>query len=107
MLPEGARFPLNAKVRFTQERLAVLMPQDRKRLEGRIGIVQGYWNYSRKPIVYFAEEGNRPELRLLRVDPRQLEPVDESAVDASVAQADAGTDGNRKLSQSELDEFFN
>lgn len=110
MLFENNRLPLNANVRFTQERLSVLTPPDRKRLEGRIGVVQGYWNESRKPIVYFAPDGNRPDLRLLRVDPRHLELVAEVLSPPESAapepQLTDQTGGDEKMSQEELDRLF-
>lgn len=101
------KFPLNAKVRFTQERLSVLTQRDRHNLEGRIGVVQGYWNYTRKPTVHFPEDGSRVELRLLQADPRHLELADEASLPTEIepALADA-TDDNRPLSQSELDNLF-
>lgn len=101
MLPVNHMFPLDSKVRFTQERLSVLTPRDRKSLEGRIGVVQGYWNFTKKPTVLFPQDGNRPVLRLLRIDPQHLELVEESE-----PQADTSADDNRKLSQSELDNLF-
>lgn len=33
-------FPMDAKVRFTQERLSILTPRDRQGLAGRIGVTQ-------------------------------------------------------------------
>ena len=86
MALDNGKFPLNSKVRFTEDRLSLLMPMDRKRLENRIGVVQGYWNYTRKPVVYFEEEGGRSELRLLRVDPRHLEQVEESSFQNEIDQ---------------------
>lgn len=107
-------FPLNAQVRFTQERLAVLTPRDRQGLEGRIGVVQTDSNLVRKPTVYFPQDGAKLELRLFRVDPRHLELVEgppstgvaarlsSDTVDEVIATPGEG----EKLSQSELDNFF-
>lgn len=107
-------FPLDAKVRFTQERLAVLTPRDRQGLAGRIGVVQTDSNLVRKPTVYFPQDGAKLELRLFRVDPRHLELVEvpPSTEDASLLggdrageeTADPGEGGN--LSQADLDNFF-
>lgn len=116
-------FPLDAKVRFTQQRLAVLTPRDRQGLEGRIGVIQTDSNLVRKPTVYFPEDGSKQELRLFRVDPRQLELVEAPTSAESPAllneenkhtdlgheaQAISPTtpDGNGSLSQSDMDNFF-
>jgi hypothetical protein len=107
-------FPRDARVRFTQERLAVLTPRDRQGLAGRIGVVQTDSDLVRKPTVYFPKDGAMLELRLFRVDPRHLELV-EGPPETEVAPrlnsdtvdkvtADAGEGGN--LSQSDLDNFF-
>lgn len=102
------KFPLNSKVRFTQERLSILTPRDRKNLEGRIGVVQTYLSFAKKPVVYFPEDGGRVEIRLLQVDPRHLELV---ANDSSIAEIETtpgqdDDDANRKLSQDEMDNLF-
>jgi len=107
-------FPRDAKVRFTQERLAVLTPRDRQGLAGRIGVVQTDSNLVRKPTVYFPQDGARLELRLFRVDPRHLELVegppnteDAPLVGGDAAGQEAADPGEGgKLSQSELDNFF-
>ncbi len=120
-------FLLNAKVRFSQERLAALSSRDRQGLAGRIGMVQTDGHVVSKPTVYFPADGARPELRLFRVDPRQLELVDTPPASAdadSSAQVDeaprssdsapapaavepAAAEGGGNLSQSDLDSFFN
>ena len=101
------KFPLNANVRFTQERLSILTQRDRHSLEGRIGVVQSYWSYTRKPTVYFPEDGGRVELRLLQVDPRHLELADEASLQTEIEPALADeSDDKRQLSQSELDNLF-
>ncbi len=119
-------FLLNAKVRFAQERLAVLTARDRLGLAGRIGVVQTDGNVVSKPTVYFPADGNKPELRLFRVDPRHLELVDSPSSsenadiaprpdervpvpDGTPATAHAeppAADGGGNLSQSDLDNFF-
>ena len=110
-------FPLDAKVRFTQERLSILTPRDRQGLAGRIGVVQIDRNCVRKPTVYFPADGAKLELRLFRVDPRHLELVesppslneDANPSDLTPGTADVQTsapDGGGNLSQSELDELF-
>ena len=98
---------LNDKVRFTEDRLAVLTPSDRKRLEGRVGVVQSYWNFTRKLTVYFPEERGRPELRILSVDPRQLEQVAENLLESEMAPdiADVAS-GDDPLSQEDTDNLF-
>jgi len=95
------------RVRFKEERLAVLTPPDRKRLEGRIGIVQGRWNYTRKLTVYFPEDSGRSELRILSVEPNQLERVPGEAVkpEASPVIVDAPR-SDEKLSQEDTDNLF-
>lgn len=116
-------FPLGARVRFTEDRLSVLTPRDRKSLAGRIGVVQTDGALVKKPTVYFPAEGARPELRLFRMDPGHLELVDmpaEAEAEAEAAAAadsppptEAGADTNPpapesggSLSQSELDKLF-
>ena len=107
MIPDTLRLAINAKVRFTKDRLSMLTAPDRRQLEGRIGVVQGYWNGTRNPTVYWPQDGNRVELRLLRVDPRHLELVEEPEPAAAARpQIRDETDGNEKLSQSELDDLF-
>jgi hypothetical protein len=98
---------LNDKVRFKEERLSVLTTPDRKRLEGRVGVVQSYWNFTKKLTVYFPEEIGRPELRILSVDPRQLEQVAKTVIQTEIASeiADAAS-GNDKLSQEDTDKLF-
>lgn len=114
-------FPLGAKVRFTQERLSVLTARDRNGLAGRIGEVQTDGAHVSKPTVYFPADGNRPDLRLFRVDPRQLEvvemppepeaasasPVPQPAAVQPSTEAPPATEGGGNLSQDELDNFFN
>jgi hypothetical protein len=107
-------FQLDARVRFTQERLAVLTPRDRQGLAGRIGVVQTDGNLVRNPTVYFPQDGAQLELRLFRVDPRHLELVegppkaevapllDGGAVDEETAEPGEGD----KLSQSDMDNLF-
>lgn len=95
------------KVRFTAERLSILAPADRKRLEGRVGVVQGRWNYSRKLTVYFPEDGSRSELRILSVDPNQLERVSEDVVKPDEPPVNVGAaSGDEKLSQEDTDNLF-
>ncbi|MBP9058802.1 MAG: hypothetical protein KBF98_00640 [Rhodoferax sp.] len=94
-------------VRFQAERLAMLAPADRRRLEGRVGLVQGYWNSTRKLTVAFAQDGGRAELRILSVDPRQLERVvDTPMPTAAEANIPEPTDGDAKLSQEDTDNLF-
>lgn len=107
-------FPTNAKVRFTQERLAVLTPRDRQGLAGRVGVVQTDGNLVRKPTVYFPQDGARVELRLFRVDPRHLELVEglpntevsSHLNPAAPAGETAEPDKGGNLSQDDLDNFF-
>jgi hypothetical protein len=107
ILPVSHKFPLNANVRFTQERLSILTPRDRKGLEGRIGVVQGYWNFTKNPTVYFPQDGGRVEIRLLQVDPRHLELVADDVSNAKIDPALSDeSDANRKLSQDEMDNLF-
>lgn len=116
-------FPLDAKVRFTQERLSVLTPRDRQGLAGRIGVTQTDSNLCRKPTVYFPTDGTRLEIRLFRVDPKHLELVEESpnskitpeltdgenhsvrTYDTADVETSAPDSGGR-LSQSEMDNLF-
>jgi hypothetical protein len=116
-------FPTGAKVRFTQERLSVLTARDRQGLEGRIGVIQTDSHVVRKPTVYFPADGAKPELRLFGVDPRQLErvdspprtgiaprvnegPTDSALTDAAADGEATAPDGGGKLSQEDLDNFF-
>jgi hypothetical protein len=95
------------KVRFTAERLSMLAPADRKRLEGRVGVVQGRWNHTRKRTVYFPEEGGRSELRILSVDPSQLERVFIEATQPEVPPSHVeAPNGDEKLSQGDMDNLF-
>ncbi len=106
-MPADGEFPVDAKVRFTQERLSVLMAPDRRRLEGRVGTVQGRWQGTRKLTVYFPQDGARPELRILQMDPKHIElveapPVPEELPSPVVEEAP----GEQKMSQEELDKLF-
>lgn len=78
-------FAVNDKVRFTQERLAVLSPLDKWRVAGRVGVVQGAFNSTRKPIVYFPAVH---DLRLFGFDPRHMELVTDEVSVASQTEAD-------------------
>ena len=124
----STEFPLNAKVRFTQERLAILSARDRQGLAGRVGEVQTDGNLIRKPTVYFPAEGSKPELRLFGVDPRQLElvegppatepesaprlndgvnPTDPEVSTPGTADGEASApEAGGTLSQDELDNFY-
>ncbi len=107
VVPADGEFQVDAKVRFTQERLSVLMPPDRRRLEGRVGIVQGRWLGTRKLTVYFPQDGARTDLRILQMDPRHIEPVEEISVAEAPPPAlidEAKSD--EKMSQEELDNLF-
>ena len=98
---------LHDHVRFKDDRLAQLAPADSKRLEGRVGVVQGYWNTTRKLIVAFPEHSGRPVLRILGVDPRQLERVIEGDIPTeAVPPGDGATIGDSKLSQEDTDNLF-
>ncbi len=82
----------------------MLTPGDRKRLEGRVGVVQGYWGFTKKLTVAFPHDAGRPLLRILSVDPRQLERVAESvATEPEVAMDNLG---ESKLSQDDTDALF-
>jgi hypothetical protein len=102
---------LNDQVRFKEERLAVLAPADRKRLEGRVGVVQGYWNHTRKLTVSFPEDGGRSELRIMSVDPRQLErvltaPVEPEAAPEAESSASPDLAADEPMSQEDTDNLF-
>lgn len=107
-------FPLDAKARFTQERLSILSPRDRNGLAGRIGVIQTDGKFVRKPTVYFPTDGNKLELRLFRVDPSHLELVESPPsteitphlTHDSTDEASSTLDGSGNLSQSDLDKFF-
>ena len=116
----GTVFQLDAKVRFTQERLSILTPRDRQGLAGRIGVIQTDSNFVRKPTVYFPAAGSKLELRLFRVDPSNLELVESPPditpslnVGANHFDLTQGTadkeqsDCSGNLSQSDLDNLFN
>lgn len=94
------------QVRFKDEQLSILTPADRKRLEGRVGEVQGRWNSTRKLTVLFPEEAGRPLLRILSVDPSHLERVSERiGLTEPPEVADEGG-SNAKLSQEDTDNLF-
>lgn len=109
-------FPLDAKVRFTQQRLSVLTPRDRQSLAGRIGTTQTDGALIRKPTVYFPTDGARLELRLFRVDPGHLERVEAAPQPTTApdlierkgepAAKPAPSDGGGTLTQSEMDNLF-
>ncbi len=106
-MPNDSEFQVGAKVRFTHERLSVLMPQDRRRLEGRVGNVQGRWQGTRKLTVYFPQDGSRAELRILKMDPRHIElvegpPVAEELPSPSIKEIP----DDQKMSQEDLDNLF-
>ena len=79
-------FPLGAKVCFTQELLSVLTARDRNGLAGRVGVVQTDGTQVSKPTVYFSADAGRPEIRLFRVDPRQLELVENPPESAAAVE---------------------
>ena len=100
-------FDLDDKVRFMRERLDALTAQDRRRLEGRIGVVQGFHKGTRKPVVYFPQIQDQSDLRLFGVDPRQLEVAfDEGAQPNEPVQLSDQTVISDKLSQDETDHLF-
>jgi hypothetical protein len=104
-------FPMGAKVRFTQDRLSVLTPRDRKGLAGRIGVVQTDGTQFKKPTVHFPAEGALPELRLFRMDPGHLELVELPPAPESTPAPGSGTretapEDSGNLSQSDLDKLF-
>ena len=104
-------FPLGAKVRFTQDRLSALSLRDRKGLEGRIGVVQTDGSLTKKPTVFFPAERTRPDLRLFRVDPAQLEivempPEPPAPPPASADASPPPTAAGENLSPSDLDKLF-
>lgn len=121
MLPE-LKLPINATVRFTQERLAVLRLSDRARLENRVGVIQGYIRNGRKPTVHFPAECDRTVLRLFLVDRSHLElvalpePADEGVNAAPTHRTEFETDamstpqaepeGEKAMTQDELDALF-
>lgn len=98
------------KVRFTADRLAILSASDRRRLEGRVGVVQPYRGFSKKPYIYFPTDDLHDEIRL-EVDRGHLEVVELPPPEPEVKpipemppekpQAESGN-----LSQSELDNLF-
>lgn len=113
MAYEGSIIKLSEgdKVRFTAERLSILTPADRKRLEGRIGVVQGRWNHTRKLTVYFPEDGDRVDLRILSVEPNHLERafIETRQPEASPAPVPTNAEppsGDEKLSQEDTDNLF-
>ena len=114
---------MNAKVRFTQERLSILTTRDRQGLAGRIGVTQTDSTLVRKPTVYFPSDGVNQVLRLFRVDPSHIELVENSPdneitpdhndgedhSDPAHGTADvvaSAPDGDDNLSQSEMDNLF-
>jgi hypothetical protein len=107
MVTDQMSFSLDDKVRFTKERLDVLTVLDRRRLEGRVGLVKGFRNGSRKPIVYFPEVQGQRDLRLFGVDPHQLELVLEDVLQSNAQPQPGGNiDDSDKLSQEDTDHLF-
>ena len=101
----------------------MLTPRDRQGLAGRIGVAQTDSKFVVKPTVYFPATGDKPELRLFRVDPRHLELVESPpealpppGADACPNPSDhasplldaepASPEGGGNLSQSDLDNYF-
>jgi len=79
----------------------------RKRLEGRVGVVQGRWNFTRKLTVLFPEDADRTLLRILSVDPRQLERVAGSDISmGGVPELTDEASDDAKLSQEDMDNLF-
>lgn len=102
-----SKISLGDHVRFNEDRLVLLTLADKKRLEGRVGVVQGYWNSTRKLIVAFPEHCGRPILRILGVDPRYLERViEEEIASGDAPKVDDEIQGDSKLSQDDLDNLF-
>ena len=98
---------LGDQVRFKDERLSMLASSDRKRLEGRVGLVQGRWNFTRKLTVLFPEDADRALLRILSVDPRQLERVAGSDISmGGVPELTDEASDDAKLSQEDMDNLF-
>jgi len=95
------------KVPFTQERLDALTAQDRRCLEGRLTVAQGFHNGTKKPIVSSPQTQDHSDLRLLGVDYRQLEAASEEGVrpDDPFQLSDQTVIGDR-LSQDETDCLF-
>ena len=60
------------QVRVSDEWLAKLGPQEARRYEGRLGIVEGYRLGADNPIVLFPKDGRRKELKLFEFDSRRL-----------------------------------
>ena len=106
MFALGNQFELDDKVRFTRKRLAILSPQDRRRLEDRIGVVQGNFDGTRKPVVYFPADLDRPDLRLFGVDLRQLELIDEEHLPPQEVELSNDTEDSPGVSQTEADDLF-
>jgi hypothetical protein len=116
-------WPVNAKVKFTQERLSILTPRDRQGLAGRIGVIQSDSRLAGKPTVYFPAADDKPELRLFGVDPRHIElmggqpkavtipdPNDDANHSNHTSRPSdvepASPDGAENLSQSDADNLF-
>lgn len=106
MAAPSLRFERDDQVRFTQERLGILSPPDRRRLEGRIGVVQGNFNGTRKPIVYFPAIQDQDDIRLFGVDPRQLEQVRDCPFPPQEAKSSDDIEDGAAVSQSDVDQLF-
>jgi len=98
---------LGDQVRFKEERLSQLTSADRRRLEGRVGVVEGRWNFTRKLTVLFPEDAGRALLRILSVDPRQLERVAGSDIPmGGVPEIADEASEDAKMSQEDTDNLF-
>ena len=106
MQPTQPGFAVKQAVRFTQERLDVLSPPDRQRLQGRVGVVEGFYKGTRKPIVYFPATQGQTDLRLFGVDPRQLELVSDLPSPLHESGVSDARDDSTTVSQSEADHLF-
>jgi len=95
------------KIPFTQEPLNALTAQDRRRLEGRLTVAQGFHNGTKKSIVYSPHTQGHSDLRLFGVDFRQVEVASEAGVrpDDPVQLSDQTVIGD-KLPQDETDRLF-
>jgi len=106
MQPAQTGFAVAQAVRFTQERLDVLSPSDRQRLRARVGLVEGFYKGTRKPIVYFPATQGQTDLRLFGVDPRQLELVSDVPRPLQESGVSDACDDSATVSQSEADHLF-
>lgn len=74
-MSEGHPLAVGTRVRFSEQWLTRVTATEAKRFSNRVGEVTGYRMGAREPIVLFAKDGRRPEIKLFEVPLARLEVV--------------------------------